>query len=154
IFNIEIQCYVLEGGIRVITNRGLQRALGMAESGGAQRLADLMERFRSKGIDVKDLAARMMQPVQFRPERGGRSAFGYEATILADICEVILAARAAGVTTTKHERRLAEHCEILVRGFARVGIIALIDEATGYQEDRERQELRRILEVYIRHGEV
>jgi len=36
-----------------------------------------------------------------------------------------------------------------MRGFARVGIIALVDQATGYQEVRDRNELRRILEAYI-----
>jgi len=37
----------------------------------------------------------------------------------------------------------------LIRGLARVGIIALVDEATGYQEVRARQELQRILEAYV-----
>jgi hypothetical protein len=149
VFDIEIQCYVLEGGIRVITNRGLKRALGMAMSGGAHRLGDLLNRFGSKGIDVKDLAARMKQPIEFRPIRGGRSAFGYEATTLADICDAVLAARAGKVLTTKFDMKLAEHCEILVRGFARVGIIALIDEVTGYQRDRQRDELATILEAFV-----
>jgi hypothetical protein len=154
IFNITIPCYVLEGETRVITNRGLQRSLGWAESGGAQRLADLMERFSAKGIDVKDLPARIAKPIEFRPKRGGRSAYGYEATVLADLCEVILAARAAGALTTKHEIRLGEHCELLVRGFARVGIIALVDEATGFETDKPKDDLRRILEAYIKQGEL
>jgi hypothetical protein len=37
----------------------------------------------------------------------------------------------------------------LVRGFATIGIIALIDEATGYQYDRNRDELQVILKAYI-----
>jgi len=45
--------------------------------------------------------------------------------------------------------KMANQCEILVRGFARVGIIALVDEATGYQDVRSRDELRLILERYI-----
>jgi hypothetical protein len=36
-----------------------------------------------------------------------------------------------------------------VRGFARIGIIALIDEVTGYQEDRDAQELQTILAAYL-----
>jgi len=39
---------------------------------------------------------------------------------------------------------IADQCEILVRGFARVGIIALVDEATGYQKDRARDDLAKI----------
>src|SRR5262249_43651472 len=38
--NIEIPCYVLEDGKRVITQRGFQAALGMNASGGARRLLD------------------------------------------------------------------------------------------------------------------
>jgi hypothetical protein len=149
IFDIEISCYVLSDKTRVITNRGLQKSLGMAESGGAQRLATLMERFGSKNIDVKDLPARILRPIEFRPQRGGRSAYGYEATVLADLCDAILEARIAGVLKTKHELRLAEHAELLVRGFARVGIIALVDEATGYQEVRAKDELRQIMDKII-----
>jgi hypothetical protein len=38
---------------------------------------------------------------------------------------------------------------VLVRALARVGVIALVDEATGYQETRARQELQQILNFYI-----
>jgi hypothetical protein len=38
---------------------------------------------------------------------------------------------------------------MLIRGFARVGIIALIDEATGFQKLRARDELQKILAAYI-----
>jgi hypothetical protein len=48
-----------------------------------------------------------------------------------------------------NQMKFAEQCEILVRGFARVGIIALVDEATGYQQDRARDALARILEAFI-----
>ena len=49
----------------------------------------------------------------------------------------------------KQQLHIAERCEILVRGFARVGIIALVDEATGYEKDRIAGSLARILEVFI-----
>lgn len=44
---------------------------------------------------------------------------------------------------------IASQAEILMRGFARVGIVALIDEVTGYQRDRKRDALAAILEKYI-----
>lgn len=81
-------------------------------------------------------------------QASGRTAFGYEATVLADLCDVVLAARKADVLK-KQQEHIAEQCEILVRGFARIGIIALVDEATGYQEAREKDDLRKILEAYI-----
>jgi hypothetical protein len=49
----------------------------------------------------------------------------------------------------KQQEHIAKQAEILVRGFAGVGIIALVDEATGYQQDRARDALSRILEAFI-----
>jgi hypothetical protein len=103
-----------------------------------------------KGVDVKDLAARIRNPIKFRFPGGGRPAYGYEATILADLCDVILAAREMGAGALHPQQmHIAKQCEILVRGFARVGIIALVDEATGYQRDRTKDALAKILEAFI-----
>lgn len=71
-------------------------------------------------------------------------AKAYPATVLADICESVLAARSAG-TLPKRLASLASQCEVLIRGFARVGIIALVDEVTGYQKERARDSLAKIL---------
>jgi hypothetical protein len=71
-----------------------------------------------------------------------------EATLLPKICGVILDAEKAGALRAS-QRHLAERAERLIRGFAHVGIIALVDEATGYQADRAKDELIKILEAYI-----
>lgn len=148
---IEIPCYVLEDGTRVLSQRGLQSSIGMSLSGGKsgeQRIATFLDVISSKGIETNDLSARIRNPIRFYPTGGGRDAYGFEATILADICDVILQARKADKLLPQ-QQKLAEQCEILVRGFARVGIIALVDEATGYQRDRARDALARILEVFV-----
>ncbi len=44
--------------------------------------------------------------------------------------------------------RAAERRAILQHGFATVGIIALVDEATGYQDFRARDTLTKILERF------
>jgi hypothetical protein len=75
-------------------------------------------------------------------------ANGYEATVLADLCEAILAARSASVLQ-KQQEHVASQAEILVRGFARIGIIALVDEATGYQRDRAKDALAKLLEAWV-----
>jgi hypothetical protein len=41
------------------------------------------------------------------------------------------------------------HKELVHRGLARVGIVALVDEATGYQEIRDRLALQAILDKYV-----
>jgi hypothetical protein len=121
---------------------------GGAKTPGAQRIGVLVETIAQKGIDIKDLAARIRNPIRFVPPTGGRSVYGYEATILADLCDVVLEARSKGGVLQQQEH-IAKQCEILVRGFARVGIIALVDEATGYQKDRARNALAKILEAFI-----
>jgi hypothetical protein len=60
-----------------------------------------------------------------------------------------LQAREAGVITRPNQLETAQKAEILVRSLAKVGITALVDEATGYQYDRERNELQKILKAYI-----
>lgn len=90
----------------------------------------------------------LKSPIKFRRPCGGKFAYGYPATILADLCDAILAAR-ANDTLDPRQSNWAKQCEILVRGFARVGIIALVDEATGFQVDRKRDALAQILEAFI-----
>jgi hypothetical protein len=81
---------------------------------------------------TEDLKYRAENPVVFRTSKGGITN-GYEATILADICDAVLEARRAGALQ-KQQLHIAAACEVLMRSFARVGIIALVDEATGYQK--------------------
>ena len=95
-----------------------------------------------------DLISRMDNPIRFRAPTGGSVATGYEAEILTDICDAVLAAREAGALRAD-QLHIARQCEILVRGFARVGIIALVDEATGFQRDRTKDALARILEAFV-----
>ena len=86
-------------------------------------------------------------PILFRSPQGS-DAYGFPATILADICDAVLSARDAG-TLDHQQKGLASRCELLLRGFARIGIVALVDEATGYQEIRAKRALATILEKFI-----
>jgi hypothetical protein len=73
---------------------------------------------------------------------------GYEATLLLDICDAYLRAREAGALAP-NQHDLAKQAEIITRACAKVGIIALIDEATGYQAFRKKQELQLKLQAFI-----
>lgn len=147
---IEIPCYVLDDETRVLSQRGVIGGLGMSGGGGGN--ADRLTAFlTSKSISPfvsKELSALIKKPIKFRHPSRGNLIYGYPATILADICDVVLAARKAGALQRQQEH-IAEQCEILVRGFARVGIIALVDEATGYQKARTKDALSKILEAFI-----
>jgi hypothetical protein len=139
------------GGRRVITQRGFQAALGMNASGGARRLLKFVGHLAVKGVDTKDLESRVTEPIKFivtETSGVGFVAHGYEAEALADMCDVILDARKEGLLR-QSQMHYADYCEILLRSFARVGIIALVDEATGYQYDRPRRELEEQLKKYL-----
>ena len=94
------------------------------------------------------LAARLNSSMEFQPAGGCRTAYAYPATLLVDLCSIVLEARDADVL---HARQLsvARRADILIRGLATVGIIALVDEATGYEEIRARRALATILEKFI-----
>jgi hypothetical protein len=85
--------------------------------------------------------------IRYKSKRGP-IVWGYEAAVLPRICETILDAKKAGVLWPR-QQYLADTAELLIRALAHVGIIALVDEATGYQAERDRDALHKILEAYI-----
>lgn len=150
--DIEIECYVLEDGTRVLTQASFLEALGrhrkanVRREGGEEPLPAILQGkaifpFISKGIREKSA------PIAFQLPTGGRAS-GYNAELLPEVCEIYLQAREEGVLP-RNQEHVARQAEILVRGLARVGIIALVDEATGYQDVRARDALARILELYV-----
>jgi hypothetical protein len=148
----EIPCYVLEDGRRVIIQQGLLKALDMSPGGASKskegnRLTKFINGKSISPFFIPELVEAISKPITIRLPKGG-IARGFEATILADICDAILEARKQKQLDWQQEH-IAQRCEILVRGFARVGIIALVDEATGYQNFRARTALEEILEKFI-----
>lgn len=147
----QIACYVLEDGRRLLQQTGLINALNMSHGGsysvGGDRLAKFAAQGRLKPYVSSELIERTAKPIRFKTP-SGNLAYGYDATVLADLCEAVLAARSDGVLQ-KQQEHIARQAEILVRGFARIGIIALVDEATGYQRTREKDALSKILEAWI-----
>jgi hypothetical protein len=112
-------------------------------------MARFIERLQLKGQNANDLTARINEPILFMPTHGGRHAYGYEAQILPEVCDYILACRDSGLMNGDRPSKIVVACDALVRALAKVGIIALVDEATGYQEVRDRLALQKILEHFI-----
>ena len=52
------------------------------------------------------LAVRIGSPILFRFPTGGKIAYGYEATVLAEICEAILRARDEGLLLKQQAHRI------------------------------------------------
>ena len=157
--DIEFRCVVLENGTRVISGRGFMKGMGMYRSGamstrrkddpdGAQIPLFLAYKNLKPFIN-KELTEVLSTPLEYLPKNGNRVQGGIKAEAIPQICDVWLQARDAGVLRGT-QLLIATKCDILIRALAHVGIIALVDEATGYQEDRDREALQAILDKYLR----
>jgi P63C domain len=155
-----IPAAVLPGGRRVLSQSQFLQALGRSErpaagTGGstleANELPSFLRAEALKGF-VDDELREATVPILYRTKTG-RRAVGYDATLLPKVCEVYLRYRDSVISDGKKVlqpfSRLVKACDLLMRGFAEVGIVALVDEATGYQEVRDRAALQAILDKYL-----
>lgn len=147
--DVELECYVLSDGRRVLTQAAFLTALGRHRKAKKPSDSGLPPMLDGKALEpfISDDVREKSRPITFLPPTGGRFR-GYEAELLPAVCEIYLKAREAGVLRA-NQMNVAQQAEVLVRALAHVGIIALVDEATGYQEMRSRDALARILEVFI-----
>ncbi|MDO6737113.1 P63C domain-containing protein [Wenyingzhuangia sp. 2_MG-2023] len=148
--DVEIPAYVLSNGMRVLSRSGLQKAIGFEGSSGDWIINFTNSKSISPFINAGVFDA-LSNQIEFKRNNAGGSVsktYGYDATILIDICDAIIEAKNAGKLTEK-QIKYAEKAELIIRSVAKVGIIALVDEATGYQYDRESGELQKILKAYI-----
>lgn len=150
-----LSCAVLEDGRRVINQSTMLSALGRnpqksRRTRGADKTS-LRAPFLLANNLQKYISPRMtelLEPVTYRRVGQSVKSIGYSAELLPMVCEAYLQAREKGdLVSSQNDSAYA--AEVLVRGLARVGIVALVDEATGYQETRARHELQRILEAYV-----
>ena len=150
---------VLPNGKRLLTQGTFLRAIGRSDRPSAgtgilstiDGLPSFLQADVLKPFITEELKA-STTPIFFRDKRGGRSV-GYDAELLPKVADVYLKFRDACLETGKPVPRryepLIRACDILMRGLAHVGIVALVDEATGYQYDRVHDALTKILEAFV-----
>lgn len=146
--NSELDVAVLQDGTRVITQTGVFKALDRPARGNA-RLINIPVFMDAKNLQpyVNDEVRSLINKIDFL-SKSGKTQEGYDANILPVVSELYLKAREDGVLYVSQEDT-AKKAEILVRSLAKVAIIALVDEATGYQYERENDELQKVLSAYI-----
>lgn len=151
--DIAIRCAVLEDGTRVLAREGLLRAIGRTgnpKKGELFQLPTFLRADNLKPFIEQDLIS-SSNPILFKPISGGtlsRLSYGYKAEILPLVCNVFLDAADANVLRST-QRHIYQRCKILMRGFAVVGITALVDEATGFQYVRDKLALQEIVNKYL-----
>ncbi|MFT8736805.1 MAG: P63C domain-containing protein [Zymomonas mobilis] len=159
--DVELDCVVLDGGVRVLSERAVHRAFGSKRGGshwkrtkqlgGGASLPSFLSAKNYSDFISKELETALENPILYRTTGGATPANGIRAELLPEICGVFLAARRANKLHPSQEH-LAIQAEVLMEAFAKVGIIALVDEATGYQRDRSHDALRLLLSKYIAEG--
>jgi P63C domain len=154
--NTVIPCAVLENGTRVISETGLTNALLGTRSGFSRRKRlTSLERgtpvplFLAPGnlkpFISEELFEGPLKPIKYQ---SSRVVTAFDASVLPLVCEIWLKAREAGALQ-EGQLDKAKKAEILMRGLAHIGITALVDEATGYQEIRDKNALQEILDKYL-----
>lgn len=150
--DIEIDCAILddEENTRVINMTSVFKAFGRVPRSN-NRLINIPAFIDSKSLQpfVDSELEQLIKPIEYND--GQSKKLGYSAIILPAICDLYLKARRSGALTSK-QSHLAEKAEILQSSFAKVGITALIDEATGFQLDRKHDALRLLLSKYLAEG--
>jgi len=144
----DLPCVVLEDGRRIIAQTSVFKAFGRPQRG--LRSEDARKLSLPSFLDAKNLRPLITDEIQSQITlvkymgTNGAEATGYSAETIPTVCEIYLSARKENILTSSQEQ-IADLSEIMIKSLSRVGIIGLIDEATGYQQIRPRD----ALEAYL-----
>lgn len=149
----KLKCAVLNDGTRIISRNAIFRAFGRTKRGRKKdeiRVLNMPTFMDANNLQpfISEGLRGVLKPLEYTSLQG-KDAEGYKAEILPLVCDMYLSARETPGALTKSQLPLAAVSEVIVRSLSKVGITALVDEATGYQEVRERDELQKILAAYI-----
>jgi len=148
---VELPVYVLDDGRRVISRTGATGLITDNKGGGN------LESYL--GVEaMKDHRPANAVMIEFSIQGVvNKTVMGFEAETFLEICRAYVSALAAGALKTQRQIEIACKCSMFLAACAKVGLIALIDEATGYQyaraDDALQVKLRAFLEKEMRPWE-
>jgi hypothetical protein len=145
IYTSRLAVYVLDDGRRVIS-RGAATAF-ITDGKGGGNLEQYLEVEALKPYLPADWRN---QFIEFdHPQVVNRVVKGITAETFIEICQAFVAAWERGELTTDRQKELAFKAAIFMSACAKVGLIALIDEATGYQYERPIDALQFKLKLFL-----
>lgn len=142
---IELDVYVLHDGQRVISRTGAVRALAGPEGGG--NLDNYISTKAVRPYMPTDLSDQMVDFIL--PGVVNKTVRGIRAETFLDICRALQQARDDGALQTNRQEQIAIKAGMFLSACANIGLIALIDEATGFQYDRAQDELQIKLKLFL-----
>jgi hypothetical protein len=146
IYDVDLDCYILQDGTPVLNKGKMMKAIGRAWKGASR--TDRPNFIGAVNLQpfIRPELEEKLKGIEFYD--GSKLISGYHADILPLVCNVYLEAREAG-KLTKSQEPIAQICELLLRSFARVGIVALIYEQLGFERYKHPQALRLLIESYL-----
>ncbi|QHE84744.1 P63C domain-containing protein [Hydrogenophaga sp. BPS33] len=151
-----VPCFVTGSGERLIASRKMQEILKVVEDDpddqpGVQRPGTRFRRFLTRKFFNSLISQEELQDL-FTPVRRlykGRVIVGFKADSLTKFCKLMMQAKDKDLLTTERQSIVAMQARVLYDSFAKIGLVALIDEATGYQQIRDPSALRMLVQQYI-----
>jgi hypothetical protein len=149
----DILCAVLNTRVRVLTQETMLTAIGRAGKAkggtGVWGVDDLPPFLSADNLNgfISERLRESTTPILFRGKNGSPT-MGFDARLLPMVCDVYLKAGLDG-KLTKTQKPIANICRLLQGAFAEMGIVALVDDATGFSDDQARDGLTKLLEAYI-----
>lgn len=157
--DVQVSAAVLPNRQRLLTQATFLRAMGRSRSPkagtGVFATVDGIPFFLQAEALKPFISEELLMsttPVFFI-DKAGRRSVGYDARILPNVADVYLKFRdslnAMGKTIPARYQSIIAACDALVRFLAQQGILSLVDRATGYTEDLERDLVAQMLEAWV-----
>lgn len=150
---IDIDCYVTDNKARMLSLRGTARAMNLKGGGSGALLRNLNSQWIQPYLSdqLKEwISWASKEEIEKIDSFKGPAFIPFEAHLFVDVCKAYVQARNDGVLKNPIQSQIADRLLLIMSAFAKVGIIAIIDEITGYQEVRERDALQKILDKFLK----
>lgn len=155
IIGLDVPCYVLDNGEKIIGRTSATELLTGIKGGGALEKY-LAVKSLEPFIDAQSVFERMVPFRLLEVEGLEKAVKGLPANLLIEICQGFVAALNASISgetslpkLTDRQRQMAIQASIFLSACAKTGLEALIDEATGYQYERAEDALQIKLRAFI-----
>jgi hypothetical protein len=136
-FGIDVDCYVLNDFAKtaVISQSGMALALGLS-TGGSKFPRFLATKAISQLVGP-EMGAKLSQPLKFQwgtggPEQPPSTVYGFNVTLLIDLCRIIVVAEASGELKRERYARVIRQAHVILNASAKLGITQLVYALSGY----------------------
>lgn len=150
--DIKIECYVMDNKERVFSMKGAARSIGLSGGGSPALVRNLNTEWISPYLSesLRDwLSKANRNSLSKYLTKSGRSFTPFQADLFVDLCRAYVDAKHDGALKNKRQIEVANRLYTVMTAFAKTGLDAIIDEVTGYQYDRDKDELQRLLSKYV-----